>query len=383
MLFRGYKRENGTFGVRNHVMILSTESCANGVVNAIARLVPGVVPVTHSYGCGTGPASSQMNLRILSGLATNPNVSGVVVIGLGCEAIQPSVLAGVIAESGKPVETLLVQDAGSVKTTQKGAELASALLRRAQAEQRTEAPIESLIIGLECDGSDALSGVTANPSVGVAADILIKNGATVLLSETTEMIGTTHILQRRAATPEVRARIGDMIGRVESQLRAMGIDPQQTVTPADMAGGITCLTEKSLGCIAKGGTSPINEVVDYGFAPTRHGLVLMDTPGSAAESMAGMAAGGAQIIVFTTGRGTSASFPAIPVIKVGSNSDTYARMGDDIDMNAGRIIDENLTIEAMGREVYSAITEIASGRPTKAEMNELTCFGFVKHGATN
>ena len=378
MFFKGYERENGTHGVRNHVLVLSTVSCANGVVNAIARMTPGVVPVTHGHGCGTGPADSSVAFRILCGLGASPNVSGVVVVGLGCEVLRPAIVAETIARSGKPVEMLVIQDAGSIKTAQKGSELATALLRRAAAERRVEAPLEALVLGLECGGSDGLSGISANPSLGVAADRLVGDGATVLLAETTEMIGTTHILQRRAATPEVAGKIAAMIGRAEDQMRSLGPDPQMFIAPGNMEGGLTCLSEKSLGCIAKGGTSPINEVIDYGCSPTCHGLVLMDTPGYDVESMAGLAAGGAQIIAFTTGRGTPAGFPAVPVIKIVSNSETYGRMADDIDINAGRVIDAGLTIEEMGREIHQFILEVANGRLTKAELNDQACFGFLK-----
>ncbi len=378
VIFKGYKRENGAYGVRRHVLIVSTVSCANGVVSAIARTTPGVVPVTHGHGCGTGPHDTRIALRVLAGLGANPNVSAVVVVGLGCEVLRPNVVAETIGQSGKPVELLLIQDAGSVKTAQRGSEMAMALLQRAREEKRVDAPLESLVVGLECGGSDGLSGVIANPSLGVATDMLVRDGATVVLAETTEMIGTTHILQRRAATPEVAEKIGAMIGRVEGRVRAMGLDPQLAIAPGNMEGGLTCLSEKSLGCIAKGGSSAINEVIDYGLSPTRRGLVLMDTPGYDVESMAGLAAGGAQIIAFTTGRGTPAGFPAVPVIKIVSNSETYARMSDDIDVNAGRIIDEDLSIEDMGQHIHQVIMEVANGRLTKSEINGQDCFGFLK-----
>lgn len=382
MFFKGYERENGTYGVRNHVLVLATVSCANGVVNAIARMTPGVVPVTHGHGCGTGPADTSVALRVLCGLGANPNVSAVIVVGLGCEVLTPATVAETIAQSGKPVEMLVIQDAGSLKTARKGSELATALLRRAEAATRVDAPLESLRLGLECGGSDGLSGVIANPSLGAAADRLVRDGATVLLAESTEMIGTTHILRRRAATPEVAEKVVAMIGRAEHRMRSLGPDPQAFIAPGNMDGGLTCLSEKSLGCIAKGGTSPINEVIDYGSSPSRRGLVLMDTPGYDVESMAGLAAGGAQIVAFTTGRGTPAGFPAVPVVKIVSNSETYARMADDIDINAGRVVDDGLTIEEMGREIHQFILEVANGRLTKAELNEQACFGFLKEHAS-
>jgi altronate dehydratase large subunit len=382
MKFMGYKRKDGGYGIRNHVLIMCSVNCASGVVQAINRILPEVVPVINNYGCGSIGNDSSIMLRTLAGIANNPNVASVVIIGLGCEGLGAERLAQVIKD--KPVEYLIIQrDGGSAATTSKGIEIAKHFLSLARQEKRVPVPIAELVVGLECGGSDAFSGITANPAVGAAADLLIKEGATAILSETTEMIGTAHILKRRVATPEVGKQIEALVNNQEKKVRqALGPFAGMVIASGNIDGGLSSITEKSLGCIEKGGTTPINEVIGYAQRPARRGLVIMDTPGYDIDSMAGLAAGGAHVILFTTGRGTPAGFPAVPVIKVCSNSTTFKSMPGDIDVNAGTIIDENRSVGEVGQDIFNLTIRVSNGELTCAEKNLSVPFNYLKEGPT-
>jgi len=378
MEFLGYGREDGRFGVRNHVLVVSSVSCADGVVEAIGRALPDVVTVTHAFGCGY----DRVGLRVVTGLINNTNVGAVLAIGLGCESVKSELLAG--SAQGKPAEALVIQqDGGSTATTAKGIEIATKLLKELQAQERVSAPVSELVVGLECGGSDAFSGMTANPAVGAAADCYVREGATVILGETTEMIGTAHILKHRGATPELGEQVERLVNEQERRVRdALGERAGMIIAPGNIDGGLSSITEKSLGCITKAGTTPINEVLIYANRPSKRGLVIMDTPGYDIDSMAGFTAGGAQIIIFTTGRGSTAGFPAIPVIKVASNSQMYNNMPGDMDVNAGSIIDEGKTIDEVGREIFDLSIRVASGQQTCAEINRSAPFGYLRQGLT-
>ncbi|RJP22556.1 MAG: galactonate dehydratase [Candidatus Abyssobacteria bacterium SURF_5] len=382
MNFSGYKREDGRFGTRNHVMVMSSVACANGVVDAISRALPEIVPLTHPYGCGCGPEDLGVMMRTLSGLLNNPNVGAALVIGHGCENLNSSFLTQVV--ENKPIEALVIQDSGgSAATTAKGIEIASRFLKQLERQERVSAPASELIIALECGGSDAFSGITANPAVGAAADLLVREGGTVILSETTEMIGTAHILKRRCATPELGEQVERLVNNHERHVReSLGELAGMVIAPGNIDGGLSSITEKSLGCIRKGGTTPITEIVEYAGKPTNRGFVIMDTPGYDIDSMAGMAAAGAQLILFTTGRGSVAGFPAIPVVKVCSNSRTFNKMPGDMDVNAGAITDAGKTIEEVGRQIFDLALEVASGKRTCAELNRSIPFNYLKQGPT-
>jgi len=377
MGFLGYKRPDGKCGVRNHVMVLSSVSCANGVVNAIGRELPEVKAVTHPEGCGRGIADVEITGRTVAGLCKNPNVASVLIVGLGCEFMKAPQLAEQVQASGKRVESLVIQDEGGTKkTTAKGIEIARKMLAEAGSLQREPCGWDKLVLGLECGGSDALSGVTANPLVGVAADWLVAQGGTVILSETTEMIGTEEVLKKRAATPEVGEKLYGMIKNHTQFVKdALGPFASMVISPGNVEGGLTNITEKSLGCIIKGGTSPVIEVVDYGAEPSTSGLVLMDTPGSDIFSLTGMAAGGAQILLFTTGRGSPVGFPIAPVVKIASNSELFNMMEDDMDMNAGRLL-EGMNINDAGDELVDLIKRVAEGEQPKAEINRQDCLSI-------
>jgi altronate dehydratase large subunit len=382
MEFMGYQREHGGYGIRNHVLVMCSVNCASGVVQAINHAIPEIVPVINNYGCGSIGNDASIMLRTLVGIANNPNVAAVLVIGLGCEGLGADRLANSI--KGKPVECLVLQrDGGSATTTKKGIEIARHFLSLTRVQKRVPAPITELVVGLECGGSDAFSGITANPAVGATTDLLVKAGATTLLSETTEMIGTAHILKRRAATPELGEQIEKLVNNQEKKVRlALGEWAGLVIAPGNIDGGLSSITEKSLGCIEKGGTTTINEIVGYAHRPTKHGLVIMDTPGYDIDSMAGFAAGGTQVILFTTGRGTPAGFPAVPVIKVCSNSTTFKSMPGDIDINAGTIIDDGRSIEEVGQEIYELTMRVANGELTCAEQNLSIPFNYLKEGPT-
>ena len=370
MDFMGYRRKSGAIGTRNHVLVMSSVSCANGVVQAIGRELPEVKTITHTEGCGRATADSLMAQRTLAGLGRNPNIAAVLVVGLGCETIKAAGLAKEIEKASIPVETIDIQSAGgSVKATAEGIRIAHRMLTDAGKRAREACPLSALTVGLECGGSDALSGLTANRLVGAVADWLVAQGGTVILSETTEMIGTEHILAKRTADPRLGERIVDLIQRQRRRTEdLLGERAGMVISPGNMDGGLSTISEKSLGCIVKGGTSPIRELVNYGAPPTEKGLVLMDTPGSDIFSLTGMAAGGAQIMLFTTGRGTPAGFPTVPVVKLASNNRLYENMADDMDLNAGSLI-EGRALEDARQELVELVQAVAEGQLTKAERN--------------
>jgi altronate dehydratase large subunit len=380
MGFQGYARDNDRFGVRNHLLVLSTVACANPVVDAIGRALPDVVPVTHGYGCGTGIADYWMTLRVLTGLVNNPNVGAVLLLGLGCEVLKPEAL--IEASEGKPIEKLVIQeDGGSAATTDKGIAIAERFLAELGEQESVAVPSSALVVGLQCGGSDALSGISANPAVGVASDRFIADGATVILAETTEMIGTKHILKRRSSDPELGNRVEKLVTDQEALVREeLGELAGLAIAPGNIEGGLSSIAEKSLGCITKGGTTPINELLEYAEPPSKTGLVVMDTPGYDIESMSAMAAAGAQLILFTTGMGTPAGCPAVPVVKISSNSRIFENMPGDMDLNAGTVIDGDKTSDEMGQEIFEFALAVASGERTCAEKNKYTPFGFMKQG---
>jgi len=380
MKFQGFERENGTVGVRNHLLVLASVSCANGVVEAIGRELPEAVAVTQGYGCGYGPQDFRVSYLTLTGLVNHPNVGAALVIGLGCEVLKAELLRS--AAEGKPVESLVIQESGgSQATTEKGLAIARKLLQQIEGAERTPVPVSELVVGLQCGGSDALSGVTANPAVGAAADRFVDAGATVILPETTEMIGTAHILKRRGATPEIGEQVEKLVNDHHKHVIAeLGDLAGMVIAPGNVEGGLSSITEKSLGAITKGGTTPLQEVIEYGVRPSKRGLVIMDTPGYDIDSMAGLAAGGAQIMLFTTGRGSVAGFPVVPVVKISSNSRTYQNMPGDMDLNAGAVVDGGRTIDEVGGEIFDLALEVAAGRSTCAENNRSAPFNYLKQG---
>ena len=366
----GYKRPDGKAGIRNHVLILPSVACSVEVGNVIARKVNGVIAVSHPHGCAELPFDAEQTLRTLVGVGKNPNVAAVLVVGLGCELLDAPSLASKIAESGKPVKSLVIQEVGgSPKTIREGIRIVKEMMVHASRLKRERIGLDSLILGVECGGSDACSGLSANPALGVTSDLFIKEGGTVILSETTESIGAEHILARRAANRKVREKILEIVKRTEMRVLKLGLDiGKANPAPGNYEGGITTLEEKSLGCVMKGGSGKVMEVLEYAESPTKRGLVLMDTPGHDAESMTGLIAGGTQIIAFTTGRGNPMGTPIAPVIKIATNSHMYSRMKDNMDLNAGEVITGEMGVEEMGEKIFREVLRVASGKRTKNEI---------------
>jgi altronate dehydratase large subunit len=375
----GYERKDGRFGIRNHVLVLPAVSCVNGVIQKISREVPEAVCAPHSHGCGRGgPRDVQILFRVLSGLIRHPNVGGVVLIGLGCELSNTKNILPLIQDAGKPIEVFNVQeDGGSLKTAEKGIAAARRILSEISRQPRVPIPWEKVLVAMECGGSDAMSGVTANVALGAVSDWLVGQGATVVFGENTEMIGTTHVLARRARNSDVAKKIEEMIGRAEKLAQdVMGPLSSLVISPGNMDGGMSTIAEKSMGCIFKGGSTAINQVVDYGEVPSEHGLILQDGPGYDGDSMAGLAASGSQLMFFSTGRGTPAGFPALPVVKVASNSRIYNAMRDDMDVNAGRLV-EGQTLDTLREEMVDLMVRVMNGEKTKAEANGMDVFTFM------
>ena len=369
-IFQGYRRENGQIGIRNHVLVLSNVTCANSVVEQIGwSLRRQVVALPHVYGCGQGGQDLEQTHRTLLGTAAHPNVAGVLLVSLGCETLDPEKLAEEIAITGKPVELIRIQsEGGTRKAYQKGLKITRSLVEQAAKTTRQPVEFSELVVGVECGGSDGYSGITANPAVGAAADLLVEAGATVILSEVPEMIGAETLLAQRVRDEETRVRLLSAIEAWVERTRRNGIDLMGAqIQPGNWEGGLTTPEEKSLGAVLKGGTTTIQEFVDYAVHPTRKGLVIMDTPGDDVESMTGMVASGAHAILFTTGRGSPTGHPTAPVFKIASNSAIYSSMRYNLDYNAGAILTGNQTIQTAGRQIFQRLIELAGGQLTRAE----------------
>ncbi len=380
---KGYRRQEGVWGIRNHVLVLASVSCANHVVQRVGRADPDVVAVTHQHGCGHLDHDRQQVLRTLCGTCANPNVGAVLLIGLGCESISVYDIARQVPTDGRMVRTIAIQEIGDAEEIYRQAMAAVARMKDFSAAQKPE-PFDAsaLVVGLECGGSDPFSGITANPTIGLVSDRLVEMGATVILSETPEMIGAEEVLAPRIPDPAVQQRLFARINRYVESARSAGCDLHgANPAPGNIKAGLTTIEEKSLGCICKGGRSPINEYVDYAAAPGRRGLVVMDTPGNDAESLTGMAAGGAHLMMFSTGVGTPLGNPVAPVIKIASNSAMAGRMRDFIDLDAGRISNGE-PIEHVAEQLLELLLAVCQGQPTKAERNGCREFAINRIGAT-
>ncbi|HEY98445.1 MAG TPA: UxaA family hydrolase [Dehalococcoidia bacterium] len=370
MKFLGYRRANGTVGTRNHMLVFPTVICAAATAEMISRAVAGTVVVTHPHGCGHMGVETEHVVRSMSGFCANPNVAGVLLVGLGCELITPRTIAERLDGYRQRYEIVNIQEeGGTTATVEKGRLLVEKLLKEAAKVNREPVDISELIVGTNCGGSDTFSGLTANPALGNACDRLVAEGGTAILSETPEMIGAEQVLAGRAASESVKKRIYEITSATEAMAFKAGVDIRGSEpSPGNIEGGLTTLEEKSLGAVLKGGTTTIKEVVDFAVKPAEKGLVIMDGPAHDAVCNTGMIAGGAQVIVFTTGRGTPMGAPIAPVIKVATNSRIYQHMRDNMDINAGNILEGTETIESIGERIFQEIVEVASGKATRAEM---------------
>jgi altronate dehydratase large subunit len=384
MTIMGYRRANGSVGIRNHIIILPSVVCANRVARGISQLVAGTTWVEHQHGCTQLGADAELTRRVLVSHGTHPNVFAVVVVGLGCETMRAQDVAADIRRQAphKPVHLVIIQDeGGSLKAMAAGAGAAAEMVKAASCLERTPIEISEIILGTECGGSDACSGISANPALGVASDLLIEAGGSVILAETTELIGAEHLIAARAVSPEVSARCFDIIRRCEQSATAMGVDMRGgQPTPGNIEGGLTTIEEKSLGCVYKAGTKPLQDVIDYAMPVVKKGLILMDTPGQDIEQITGMVAGGCQIVVFTTGRGTCCGSPIAPTIKVATTTALFEKMRDNMDLNAGTIVTGEETVARVGKRIFDELLQVASGRLTRAEILGFNDFAIKRIG---
>ena len=377
MTFYGYRRPDGRVGVRNRVLILPASVCASDTARIIAQQVEGAVSFNNQQGCSQVGPDQQFTMDVMAGYAANPNIYGTVVVSLGCENCQMDlVTAAIRVRTNKPMEQVIIQEAGgTLKAVEIAVRYAKQMVAEAALLQKEEFPLSELIVGTECGGSDPTSGLAANPAIGAMSDLVVKAGGTSILSETSEFIGAEHILARRAANKEVHDRIYEITTRFENHFHAVGEDVRAgNPSPGNKAGGITTLEEKSLGCIHKGGHSTINAVYDYAKqVKSKQGLVIMDTPGNDPASVAAMVAGGAQVVVFSSGRGSPVGHPIVPVVKITGNKLTFAAMEDNIDFSAAPLIYGEKTVEELGEDLLKMVIETACGKQTKAE-----ALGFVE-----
>jgi len=382
--FDGIVRSDGRVATRNYVGILSTVNCsatvAHGIADAfksgpLARFphVDGVVALTHGSGCGMDVNGESMRVlrRTLGGYARHANFAGVLIVGLGCEANQISALLGAEQlQEGPLLRTFSIQDTGgTAKTIARGVEMVSEMLAHADRVQRTPVPAKHLMLGLQCGGSDGYSGITANPALGAAVDLLVRHGGTAILSETPEIYGAEHLLTRRAVSREVGEKLIERIKWWEDYTARNKGEMNNNPSPGNKAGGLTTILEKSLGAVAKGGTTNLVAVYEYAEPVTASGFVYMDTPGYDPVSATGQVAGGANMICFTTGRGSAYGCAPSPSLKLSTNTALWNRQEEDIDINCGEIVDGAATVEQMGERFFSMILETASGKKTKSELH--------------
>ena len=370
MEFYGYRRTEGRPGVRNHVLILPTCACGSESCRIVASQVRGAVNIVFNTGCSDVAANTEMSQKVLTGVALNPNVYGVVIIGLGCETVPHAKLREKIqALTSKPVVSFGIQEeGGTLKTIEKAVRAAREMAAEAGMQAKEKFDIGELLLGIECGGSDATSGIASNPAVGNLSDRLVDLGASTMMSESIEWIGGEHVLARRGATPEIHDQIIKICEDYEKHLLAAGQDCRAgQPTPGNKAGGLSTIDEKSLGCIRKGGTRPIVEALAQAERPNKKGAIVMDTAGYDISSVTSMAAAGCQAIIFTTGRGTPTGNAIVPVLKVTANEHTYSWMEDNMDVDLSGIIRGESTIEESGAMLLGKIHELANGRLTKAE----------------
>ena len=392
--FQGYRRANGQAATRNFIGVISTVNCSATVVKKIADYfrddaladypnVDGVVGLTHGWGCGMGTLEGQqMVQRCVGGFSRHPNFAGIVLVGLGCETLQ---MDGLVDKENLVVsdtlQTYLIQDAGARTAVEKGIEAVKNMLPLANQASRVPIPASELILALQCGGSDAYSGISANPGLGAAVDLLVQQGGTACLAETPEIYGAEHLLTRRAVSQEVGKKLVDRIRWWEDYTSKNNTTLNNNPAPGNKAGGLTTILEKSLGAVAKGGTTTLMDVYQYATPITSKGFVFMDTPGYDPASVPGMVAGGANVACFSTGRGSVFGCKPTPCIKLATNSTMYNRMSEDMDVNCGIVIDGEASIDELGQIIFEKILATASGEPSQSELFGLGDLEFLPWAA--
>ncbi|MFM0515220.1 UxaA family hydrolase [Paraburkholderia sp. RL17-373-BIF-A] len=383
LTFQGFRRPDGRVATRNYIGVISTVNCSATVTKLVTQHfstpgaldaypnVDGIVPITHSFGCcidHNGEGIQQLR-RTIGGYAKHPNFAGVLIIGLGCEANQMGAMF--VAEGVQPgplmVPLVMQEQGGTQKTVDAAIAAVQKMLPVVNEATREPLPISHLSIALQCGGSDGYSGITANPALGAAVDLLVQHGGTAILTETPEIYGAEHLLTRRAIRPEVGEKIVERIHWWEQYAEREKGSIDNNPTPGNKAGGLTTILEKSLGAVAKSGSSPLMGVYRYAEPVDVKGLVFMDAPGYDPMGATGQIASGANLVVFTTGRGSCFGAKPAPSIKVATNTSMYKRMVDDMDINCGEIMDGTATVEQKGQEIFRMIIEVASGKESKSE----------------
>jgi altronate hydrolase len=379
--FRGLRRPDGRVATRNFIGVLTTVNCSATVARKIARVtedevaeldgLDGVVALTHGTGCGMASAGEGWDLlrRTLAGYARHPNIGAVVVVGLGCEVnIVSSFMADLGLPEQVPIASYTIQEYGGTSASVKhGVGLVREMAQQLEGSLRTDCGVEELVLGLQCGGSDGWSGLTANPALGVASDLLVAAGGTSLLGETPEIYGAEHLLAARAADPAVADALLERVRWWEGYTARQGTTMDGNPSPGNKDGGITTILEKSLGAVAKAGRAPLSGVCGYADPIPGKGLVFMDTPGYDPVSVTGMVAGGANLICFTTGRGSVFGSRPVPTVKLATNAETARRMADDIDLDCSPVVEQQRPLAQMGREVYDLLLDVASGRQSASE----------------
>nr|WP_236783360.1 altronate dehydratase family protein [Arthrobacter dokdonellae] len=388
--FMGYRRKDGRVGTRNYVGILTSVNCSASTAKMIAEQfrgpvldaypnVDGVVALTHGSGCGMvlGSEGADVLVRTLHGYSKHPNFAGLLVIGLGCEMLQTDRFLDA-DDPAKLIERMTIQGTGGIRATVKAAVARiKEMLPDINALQREPIDVSELILGLNCGGSDGYSGITANPALGVASDLLVSYGGTSILAETPEVFGAEHLLTRRAVSEAVGQKLLDRIDWWQGYAARGGGSLDNNPSPGNKAGGLTTILEKSLGAVAKGGQAELAAVYEYAQAVTEHGFVFMDTPGYDPVSVTGIVAGGANVVCFTTGRGSVLGCKPVPSIKLATNTEMYRQMPEDMDINCGVIVDGECTVQEMGEQIFATILAVASGQETVSEELDLGQEEFV------
>ena len=383
MTFQGYRRRDSRAGIRNWVAVVSTISCANHVVDKIAASCPNAIAVTHETGCLQFAQDRALTERTIRNMGLQPNAGAVLFVGLGCEQIDTKGLAASI--TGRPAKGLLIQEeGGTTGAITKGSALVQELNSMIQSQQREEISLSELVVGLKCGGSDYTTALFSNPALGIAMDMLKAEGGTCLLTETTGFPGAEHVLAERARTPEVARQIWRIVDFYRDEIREkfdLNVNDGNP-SPGNIAGGITTLVEKALGTIKKGGTGPVEGVIPFGEICEGHGLYIMDTPGHDVYSVSGAAAGGAQLVAFTTGRGSPLGCALAPTLKITASYSAAGAMRENIDVDLSAILDGMMSVEEAGQAIFEHILRAASGGQLANERLEHFEFAIPRIGST-